>query len=93
MARERMVTRTVEMTVATFMTVDVVTAEILNVDHVIPGSFDNAGLMKYAEKNLATDTVKYVAVVSSEYREVLYGMPETMFIKLAKPMPPRGSAE
>ena len=90
MARERMVTRTVVETVAEVMCLDVTTAEVKIVDYKISGSFtDYNTILKAIKKAYETDTYKCVAVQSTIEREVLYGMKEIDFIRLAKVLPPR----
>ena len=92
MARQRMVTRTVNENTYTCMCVDTVSAEIVNKDYVVGVEFDtdDAGL-KYFQKQYNTETFKVVAVVAHSVKEILYGMPEADFIRLAKILPPRSS--
>lgn len=94
MARVRMVTRTVVVTVAEVMCVDVTTAEVKIANLELSGSFaDNEALLKAIKKAYENDTYKCVAVQSTEEKEVLYGMEEIEFIKLAKVLPPRTKTE
>lgn len=90
MARMRMVTRTVNTTVCTAMCVEVTTAKVENRTLEISGTFDTMpDLLKTAQKLYDTDTFKVVAIVNSEEKEVLYGMPESDFIAHAVVLPPR----
>lgn len=90
MARMRMVTRTVNENTYTCMCVDTISAEIVNKDFVVGVEFDtDDAALKYFQKNHNTDTFKVVAVVAHSVKEILYGMPEADFIKLAKVLPPR----
>lgn len=90
MARERMVTRTVELTIAEVMTLDTITAEVRVIAYEIGGGLtDNAAILKAIKKIHETDTFKCVAVQSVSVKEILYGMTETDFIKHAKVLPPR----
>lgn len=90
MARAPMVTRTIKTTNATLMCVDTETAEVSNIDVVLPRTFeDDNAILKAAKKHHETDTNKVVAVVASSVAETLYGMSESDFIAHAKPLPPR----
>lgn len=92
MARERMVTRTVVVTNVEVMCVDVLTANVAIQTFELSGTFsDNDVVLKAVKKLYETDTFKCVAVQGTEENEVLYGMPEIEFIKLAKVLPPRGT--
>ena len=92
MARERMVTRTVVVTVAEVMCLDVTTAEVKIESYEISGSFtDQNSILKTVKKAYETDTYKCVAIQSTTEKEVLYGMREIDFIKLAKVLPPRSA--
>ena len=90
MARERMVTRSVFVGVYDVMTVNMSTLQVESLQVEIA----SANTMK--EKALKDAIVKavpggynYVTHTASESKEVLYGMPEADFIRLAKVMPPR----
>lgn len=90
MARTRMVTRTVNENTYTCMCVDTVSAEIVNRDFVVGVEFDNEdAALKYFQKQYNKDNFKVVAVVAHSVKEILYGMPESDFIRLAKVLPPR----
>lgn len=92
MARERMVTRTVELTVCEVMCMNIVTAEVSVRRFEVGGGITNQkDLLKYIQKHNETTTFKCVAITSTEAKEVLYGMPESRFIELAQIMPPRGT--
>ena len=94
MARERMVTRTVEVTVVEVMCLDVTTAEVTVVSYDISGKFSTKeDVLKSLKKVYETDTYKVVAVQSTETKEILYGMSEIDFIRMAKVLPPRGTQE
>ena len=93
MARERMVTRTVVVTVTEVMCLDVTTAQVQIKEIEISGAFDNKeNMLKAIKKVHETDTFKCVAVQNAFEKEVLYGMKEIDFIKLAKVLPPRTSS-
>lgn len=92
MARERMVTRTVVVTTVGVMCVDVNTCEVQIQNIEMSGTFaDFDTALKAVKKAHETDTLKCVAVQHMTEKEVLYGMKEIDFIKLAKVLPPRGA--
>ena len=94
MARERMVTRTVELTIAEVMTLDTTTAEVKTVAYEVGGGLtEEKAVLKAVKKLHETDTFKCVAVQSITVKEILYGMPEIDFIKHAKVLPPRTKNE
>lgn len=94
MARERMVTRTVEMTTAEVMTVDTTTAKVETIKYELAGGFtDEKDILKTVKRMYETDTFKCVSVVNVTVKEILYGMLEYQFIQHATIMPPRTKIE
>ena len=91
MARKRMVTRTVEQTTAQVMTLDVTKAEVQVSTYNIGGKYTDEELLKKLQKLFQTDTVKLVHIESQTCNEVLLGMDEDDFIRLAKVLPPRAA--
>ena len=92
MARERMVTRTVELSVCEVMCMNTKTAEVkINTYEIGGGLTDEKALLKAVKKLYETDTFKCVAISNVTQREILYGMPESKFIELATILPPRGA--
>ena len=91
MARKRMITRTVEQTTAKVMTIDVTTAEVQVRTYDIGGQYTDEELLKKLQKLFQTDTLKLVHIESQTRKEVLLGMDEEEFIRLAKVLPPRTS--
>ena len=88
-----MVTRTVMVTTVGVMCLDVTSAEVQIKNFEMSGTFtDFASALKSVKKAYETDTFKCVAVQYMTEKEVLYGMKEIDFIKLAKVLPPRGSS-
>ena len=79
MARKRMVTRTVEQT----------TAQVQVRTYDIGGKYTDEDLLKKLQKLFQTDTLKLVHIESQTCKEVLLGMEEEDFIRLAKVLPPR----
>lgn len=91
MARKRMVTRTIEQTTAHVMTIDVTTAEVQVKEYPIGGRFNDEELLKRLKKLFETDTLKLVHIESQSCEEVLLGMDEEDFIRLAQVLPPRNT--
>lgn len=90
MARVPQVTRTIQTTKAIIMCLNIETGESTNVEAVLPRTYkDDTALIKAAKKELETDTLKVVHVISSTTHETLYGMSEADFIKNAEILPPR----
>lgn len=89
MARKRMVTRTIEQTTAQVMTLDVTTVEVQVKSYHIGGRFNDEELLKKLKKLFETDTLKLVHIESQTCEEVLLGMDEEDFIRLAKVLPSR----
>ena len=90
MARERMVTRTVEFTEAEVMCVNVNTVDVAIRHFIVTGTFENSEkLMKALKKAHETEEIKLVNLQESRVTEQLYGMPEELFIQMAQVLPPR----
>ena len=93
MARKRMVTRTVEQTTAQVMTLDVTTAEVQVCTYNIGGKYSDEDLLKKLQKLFQTDTFKLVHIESQRTEELLLGIPEDEFIRLAQVLPARNKSE
>lgn len=93
MARKRMVTRTVMQTTAEVMTLDVTTAEVQVQSYDIGGQYSDEELLKKLQDLFQTDTLKLVHIESQDCKEILLGMDEVDFIRLAKVLPPRNSTK
>ena len=91
MARKRMVTRTVMQTTAMVMTLNIVTAEVQIIPYDIGGQYNDEELLKKLQNLFQTDTLKLVHIESQTCKELLLGMDEEEFIRLAKVLPPRNS--
>lgn len=89
MARKRMITRTIMQTSADVMTLDVTTAEVRVRPYGIGGQYTDDELLKKLQGIFQTDTLKLVHIESNTCKEVLLGMDEEEFIRLAKVLPPR----
>lgn len=93
MARKRMVTRTIMQTTAEVMTLDITTAEVQVRPYGIGGQYTDEELLKKLQRIFQTDTLKLVHIESQECNEVLLGMEEEDFIRLAKVLPPRNTSK
>ena len=93
MRKEKLITRTITVTTAEFMCVDVETANVEVVTAELTGKLDNETALKLYKASVETDVFKVVACQSIDYTEQLYGMTEKEFIKHAKILPPRKTAE
>lgn len=92
MAKQRMVTRTVEVNKFFVMTLNTETAEVRVIGYTL-GSLDkNADAMKILKKAYETDTLKLCAITEHTSETLLYGMTEEDFIAHAKILPARGNA-
>ena len=89
MARERMITRTVEITKAYVMCLDVDTANVSIEEYYVTGTSEEKAIMKTLRKEHENDWFKLVKLQSTVTEERLYGMPESKFIELAEVLPPR----
>lgn len=86
MAKFRQITRTIEYTEAVIMCVNIESQQISNVKVVLSLTYETPEkVLREAEKVIQLP-LKAVSVVSTKVIEKLYGMPETMFIKLAMPI-------
>ena len=89
MARERSVTRTINVTTVKAITMDIQTKAVSTQDFTISGDTPTQDLaLKQAKKLYETSTLKIVAIESLETVEKLYGMSEVEFLKYAKELDP-----
>lgn len=94
MAKARKVTRTISSTKVVVMCVDTETAKVDNYEVEIAGVYsDDKKLMKAVSKEVETETIKPVSIISTEIIETLYGMDEQKFIEMAEVLPPRDKKE
>ena len=89
MTRERMITRTVEQTIAEVMTININTAEVTIEQYTIGGTYTDSELLKRLKKIYESDTFKLVNLESQSTEKLLLGMSEDDFIRLAQTLPPR----
>ena len=92
MARERMVTRTVEVNTFEVMTVNVETADVQIREFKLGGEYDKKkDALTQLKKQYETETQKLVNITAHSVETVLYGMPERVFIAMSEVLPPRGA--
>lgn len=89
MARERSVTRTINVTTVNAITMDIETKNVETKAFTISGDTpSNDSALKQAKKLYETSTLKIVAIESMDTVEKLYGMSEVEFLKYAKELDP-----
>ena len=89
MARERMVTRTINVTMATAICMDVSTVETSVRTLELTGeTYTPDKALQALKKIYETDTFKVVAISDLDTVEKLYGMPEVDFLKVAQELDP-----
>lgn len=93
MARQRMVTRTVEQANITVLCVNTKTREVCDKTFAISATVPQEKICKYLTKSHPDNEWNYVAVTDYTVNEILYGMPEEKFIALAEILPPRTNTE
>lgn len=90
MARQPMVTRTIQTTVATVLCLDLVKKEPFEKVVKLPRTYkDEKHMMKKIEAIVNDENTKAVHVISAEVEETLYGMSEQKFIETAEILPSR----
>ena len=92
MRKEKMVTRTVELTICEVMCLNTETAEVTVQEYKVSVQ-RNQYPLKLLKKQHETDTFKLVSVQNTRTETILYGMPESVFIQNATVLPPRGTKE
>lgn len=89
MARTRMVTRTINVTVVEAMCLDTQTAEVTVKSLELTGeTFTDEKALKALKKEYETDTFKVVAIQKMEVHEEMYGLKEIDFLKVAQKLDP-----
>lgn len=89
MARVRMVTRTINVTVVEAMCVDTTSAEVSVKSLELTGeTFTEDKALKELKKQYETDTLKVVAIQSMNVHEEMYGLKEIDFLKVATKLDP-----
>lgn len=95
MARQRMVTRTVEEEVCEVLVCDVAKRTTTTAIVTVVASLDEKHKARAIEKACKSINGDFavVAVLSASHRVTLYGMEESAFLALAKVLPPRSGAD
>lgn len=91
--KERIITRTIEVSVCEVMCLNTATAEVEVKTFEIYGKGDTPALLKAIKSKYETDDFKCVHIAAVEHKETLYGMSESDFIAHATVLRPRGSKE
>lgn len=90
MARQPMVTRTITVTIANVLCLDLEKKEPFEKMVKLPRTYkDEKKMMKKIEEVVNNDSVKAVHVISTNTEEILYGMTEQKFIETAEILPNR----
>lgn len=90
MAREPMITRTVQTTTVDLLCVNTLDGQSFHMNMTLPRTYkDDKHILKVAEKFINDENIRAVHVTSAEVKETLYGMTEARFIELAEVMPIR----
>lgn len=90
---KRMVTRTIELNTYTVRTMNIDTAEVLDVDYTVGTTYKPGDILKQLRAEHETDTFKLVAVINHATETRLYGMDEQTFINNAVILPPRAKSD
>lgn len=92
MARERMVTRTVETAHYTILCVNLTEQKLEQKNADLSNTIDEKDVVKMLDKSkFFGNEYKPVSIVEKNVETTLYGMPEVDFIKLAKVLPLRSA--
>lgn len=91
--RESKITRTITTTTVSVLCLDVVNGEPCNREFKLPGTYKKEkDILKACERAHFEPDVKLVHVVDTEVTTMLYGMPESTFLKYAEPVNRTGVA-
>lgn len=90
---KRMVTRTIELNTYTVRTMNIETAEVLDIDYTVGASYKPGDVLKQLRTEHETDTFKLVAVINHTTETRLYGMDEQTFINNSVILPPRTKSD
>ena len=89
MANVKMVTRTIEQTMAEVICVDTNTAQVSINTYTIGGAYTNGDLLKKLKKLFENSTLVLVKIETQKTEQLLLGMTEEDFIRYATVLPPR----
>lgn len=90
---KRMVTRTIELNTYTVRTMNIETAEVLDIDYTVGAPYKPGDVLKQLRTEHETDTLKLVAVINHTTETRLYGMDEQTFINNSVILPPRTKSD
>ena len=94
MARQPIVSRTIQTTKANVLCIDVQNEQPFTHEVVLPRTYkDERAMLKKIKPMLESDTIKVVHVQNFVVESTLYGMDEEEFIHYAKILPPRKTNE
>ena len=90
MARQPIVSRTIQTTKANVLCIDVENERPFTKEVVLPRTYkDEKSMLRKIKPLIETDTLKVVHVQSFVVESTLYGMTEEEFIQFAQILPPR----
>lgn len=90
---KRMITRTIELNTYTVRTLNVETAEVLDIDYTVGTNYNPEKILAELRAEHETEELKLVAIVNHTTETRLYGMDEQSFINLASVLPSRAKSE
>lgn len=94
MARQPMVTRTIQETVVEAFCLNTVTGDTEKKEFTLARTYkDDDHILKQLKKVADTDELKVVHIISSHVTQTYYGMTEQKFIENAEKMPVKESEE
>lgn len=93
MARERMVTRTIESFNHTVIGIDKNDMKTVKTLIVTTGIMSDKDVEKSCRTACENENLLFTAIVNTEKSEKLYGMTENEFMQFARELPPRGATE
>lgn len=90
MAREPMITRTIQTTNVDLLCVNTLDGQTFHMTMTLPRTYkDDKHILKVAEKFIKDENIKAVHVHTANVTETLYGMTEAKFLELAEVLPAR----
>lgn len=93
MAKEKMITRTLTVSLVFYTTVTLSTSTVSTAGCDMVGQYTFDTALAFLKKEVETDDTKVVCVNDISYREGLFGMTETDFYRNAKELPARNSTD
>ena len=93
MAKEKMVTRTIEFALVTTMFVNVKTQQFGTTQYKLSGDVTHEKALTYIQKHFDNEEIKHVSVTDYSRGTKLYGMTETKFIENSIELPPRATED